>query len=37
MAVLTVKKLNGVPIEQFGIAVMDQWKIGTKARMTAPS
>lgn len=32
MAVLTVKKLNGVPIEQFGIAVMDQWKIGHKGK-----
>ncbi len=32
MAVLTVKKLNGVPIEQFGIAVMDKWKIGHKGK-----
>lgn len=30
MAVLTVKTLDGTPIETFGIAVMDKWKIGRK-------
>ncbi len=30
MAVLTVKTLDRTPIEEFGIAVMDKWKIGHK-------
>lgn len=32
MAVLTVKTLDGTPIETFGIAVMDKWKIGRKGK-----
>ena len=30
MAILTVKSLNGQPIEEFGIKVADSWKIGYK-------
>lgn len=30
MAVLTVPTLGDTPIEEFGIAVMDKWKIGNK-------
>ena len=30
MAVLIVPTLKGQPIEEFGIAVMDKWKIGNK-------
>ena len=30
MAVLAVPTLDGTPIEEFGIAVMDKWKIGNK-------
>jgi uncharacterized protein len=32
MAVLTVKTLDRTPIEEFGIAVMDKWKIGHKGK-----
>ena len=32
MAVLTVDTLDGTPIEEFGIRVMDQWKIGRKGK-----
>ena len=30
MAVLTIDTLDGTPIEEYGIRVMDQWKIGRK-------
>ena len=32
MAVLTIDTLDGTPIEEFGIRVMDQWKIGRKGK-----
>ena len=32
MAVLTVPSLDGASIEEFGIAVMDKWKIGNKGK-----
>lgn len=32
MAVLTIDTLDGTPIEEYGIRVMDQWKIGRKGK-----
>ncbi len=32
MAVLTIDTLDGAPIEEYGIRVMDQWKIGRKGK-----
>ena len=32
LQILTLKSLNGIPIEQAGIQIVDQWKLGSKPK-----